>query len=83
MFQLRSQIVSFEWANSLAKDRDIVKVVWEVATSRSIQYRMRSVYLRVRQMLISRGAPENILPLNEELVARDSEQEDTTGNQSS
>jgi len=80
-FQLRSQIVSFEWAKSLAKDLEIVEAVWEIATSRPIQYRMRSAYLRARHMLINHGADERMLPLNEELSARHAEQNATTGNQ--
>lgn len=72
-FEHRSQIISFNWAESLAKDREIMEAIWKIATSRPIQYRMQSAYLRTRQMLISHGAEEGILPLNEELSRRNEE----------
>lgn len=72
-FEYRSQIISFNWAEALAKDREIVEAIWKIATSRPIQYRMQIAYLRTRQKLISYGADEGILPLNEELSNRNGE----------
>lgn len=55
---------------SLLGDYEFVSLLWQTVTSRGIQYRMQSAYLKARQTLINYGAPDSILLLTEELQSR-------------
>jgi len=63
-------IVSREDISKILVDNEFVQRVWEVATSRPIQYRMRSLFLRARSLLIKNGSPEHLLRLTDELASR-------------
>jgi hypothetical protein len=54
----------------LLSDNEVIRFVWETATSGNIQYRMQISFIRVRQILIDNGASEEALPLTDELRSR-------------
>jgi len=58
----------------LLSDHEFVQVLWDVATSRPIQYRMQMSFIDARKVLIQHGAPESSLPLTRELQARAQEE---------
>lgn len=55
---------------AVLSDREVVQCVWEVATSRGVQYRMQMHFIQVRQAFIQNGTPARMLPLTDELQLR-------------
>jgi hypothetical protein len=65
----RSDIATF------LQDHELVRFLWDAATSKQIQYRLQIRYLRARQELIQNGIPADLLPLRDELQLRLIEEE--------
>ncbi len=59
-----------EVVETVTKDQDIVRVLWEVSTAKSIQYRSQHSFIEKRQLLIDAGIEERCVPLTDELQAR-------------
>jgi hypothetical protein len=55
---------------ALLSNREFIKALWDVVTSRAIQYRMQMSYIEARQLLVQNGVSEDILPLTNELKVR-------------
>lgn len=51
-------------------DQALVKLLWEVVTSKEIQYRTQVTFIRARATLLENGVAEGLLPLTPELQQR-------------
>jgi hypothetical protein len=54
----------------LLSDREFVGCLWDVTLSRGIQFRMQIAFVRGREAFIQNGAPEELMPLSQELQSR-------------
>lgn len=55
---------------TLLSNKTFVRCLWDTVVSRGIQYRMQIEFIRARQAFIRNGAPEEAMPLTEELKVR-------------
>lgn len=55
---------------AILSDGELAQCLWDVVTSRGIQYRMQIAFIRDRQLLIESGVSEALMPLTDDLRSR-------------